>query len=139
MFSLNKSSAMHEKPHTPRSCLRWKPTGRIFKTIGLRWIPTGKMFIDSTTNVDSKPLNGSNDDIANPYECDQTLYFSAGLILHQMTFEQNSPGLVLHQMTFEQIGSSLILQSLMSFDHISSSLVPQCQMASAGISSGPIS
>ncbi|GJY88383.1 retrovirus-related pol polyprotein from transposon TNT 1-94 [Tanacetum coccineum] len=77
MFSLNKSSAMHEKPHTPRSCLRWKPTGRIFKTVGLRWIPTGKMFTDSTTNIDSEPLNGSNDDIANPYECDQTLYFSA--------------------------------------------------------------
>ncbi|GJW10809.1 hypothetical protein Tco_1576636 [Tanacetum coccineum] len=32
-FSLNKSSAVHEKPHTPRSCLRWKPTGRIFKTV----------------------------------------------------------------------------------------------------------
>ncbi|GJT91567.1 hypothetical protein Tco_1080412 [Tanacetum coccineum] len=43
-FSLNKSSAVHEKPNTPRSCLRWKPTGRIFKTAGLRWIPTGKMF-----------------------------------------------------------------------------------------------
>ncbi|GKC84224.1 hypothetical protein Tco_1139941, partial [Tanacetum coccineum] len=62
---------------------------------------------------------------------------SNGLVLHQMTFEQNSLGLVLHQMTFEQIGSSLALQRLMSFDHISSSLVPQCQMASAGISSGP--
>ncbi|GJX37181.1 hypothetical protein Tco_0250484 [Tanacetum coccineum] len=95
----------------------------------LRWIPTGKMFTNSTTNVDSEPLSGSNDDIANPYECDQTLYFSActfnssaGLVLHQMTldhsssslgphclmtFEQNSSGLVLHQMTFEQIGSSL--------------------------------
>ncbi|GKA44358.1 hypothetical protein Tco_0737082 [Tanacetum coccineum] len=36
MFSLNKSSAVHEKPHTPRSCLRWKPTGRISKTVGLR-------------------------------------------------------------------------------------------------------
>ncbi|GJW33888.1 hypothetical protein Tco_0053920 [Tanacetum coccineum] len=34
-FSLNKSSAVHEKPHTPRSCLRWKPTGRIFKTVSL--------------------------------------------------------------------------------------------------------
>ncbi|GJR72797.1 hypothetical protein Tco_0085162 [Tanacetum coccineum] len=49
----NKSSAVHEKPHTPRSCLRWKPTGRIFKTVSLRWIPTGKVFIDSTTKVDS--------------------------------------------------------------------------------------
>ncbi|GKA59952.1 hypothetical protein Tco_0759265 [Tanacetum coccineum] len=73
-FSLNKSSAVHEKPHTPRSCLRWKPTGRIFKTVSLRWIPTGKVFIDSTTKVDSEPPNGSNDDITNPYECNQTLY-----------------------------------------------------------------
>ncbi|GJX28826.1 hypothetical protein Tco_0236905 [Tanacetum coccineum] len=77
-FSLNKSSVVHEKPHTPRSCLRWKPTGRIFKTVSLRWIHTGKMFTDSTTKVDSEPSNGSNDDITNPYECNQTLYFSAG-------------------------------------------------------------
>ncbi|GJZ07707.1 hypothetical protein Tco_0541500 [Tanacetum coccineum] len=76
-FSLNKSSARHEKPNTPRSCLRWKPTGRIFKTAGLRWIPTGKMFTDSITKVDSEPPNSSNDDITNPYECDQTLNVSA--------------------------------------------------------------
>nr|GEV29983.1 retrovirus-related Pol polyprotein from transposon TNT 1-94 [Tanacetum cinerariifolium] len=57
-FSSNKSSVVHEKPNTPRSCLRWNPTGRIFKTAGLRWIPTGKMFIDFTTNVDIEPLNG---------------------------------------------------------------------------------
>ncbi|GJT87060.1 hypothetical protein Tco_1068777 [Tanacetum coccineum] len=73
-----KSSAVHEKPNTPKSCLRWKPTGRIFKIAGLRWIPTGKMFTDNTTNVDSEPPNGSNDDITNPYECDQTLNVSAG-------------------------------------------------------------
>ncbi|GKF01187.1 hypothetical protein Tco_0028110 [Tanacetum coccineum] len=72
-FSPTKSSAVHEKPNTPRSCLRWKPTGRIFKIAGLRWIPTGKMFTDNTTKVDSEPPNGSNDDITNPYECDQTL------------------------------------------------------------------
>ncbi|GJU21093.1 hypothetical protein Tco_1154435 [Tanacetum coccineum] len=71
-----KSSAVHEKT-SPRSCLRWKPTGRIFKTIGLRWIPTGKMFTDITTKVDSEPPNGLNDDITNPYECDQTLNVSA--------------------------------------------------------------
>nr|GEV65110.1 putative reverse transcriptase domain-containing protein [Tanacetum cinerariifolium] len=48
-FSSNKSFAMHEKPNTPRSCLRWKSMGRIFKTAGLRWIPTGNMFTDCTT------------------------------------------------------------------------------------------
>ncbi|GJX25334.1 retrovirus-related pol polyprotein from transposon TNT 1-94 [Tanacetum coccineum] len=104
-FSLNKSSAVHEKPHTPRSCLRWKPTGRIFKTVSLRWIPTGKVFIDSTTKVDSEPPNGSNDDITNPYECNQTLYVSAGTsnssavqasFFILMSFGQNSLGLVLH-------------------------------------------
>ncbi|GKD51139.1 hypothetical protein Tco_1280115 [Tanacetum coccineum] len=42
-----------------------------------RWIPTGKMFIDSTTKVDSEPPNGSNEDITNPYECNQTLNVSA--------------------------------------------------------------
>ncbi|GJX72208.1 hypothetical protein Tco_0309379 [Tanacetum coccineum] len=40
-------------------------------------IPTRKMFTDYTTKVDSEPPNGSNDDITNPYECDQTLNVSA--------------------------------------------------------------
>ncbi|GJS08850.1 hypothetical protein Tco_0365646 [Tanacetum coccineum] len=46
---------------------------KIFKIAGLRWIPTGKMFTDNTTKVDSEPSNGSNDDITNSSECDQTL------------------------------------------------------------------
>ncbi|GJZ47512.1 hypothetical protein Tco_0601344 [Tanacetum coccineum] len=92
-FSPKKSSAVHEKPNTPRSCLRWKPTGRIFKIAGLRWIPTGKMFTDNTTKVDSEPPNGSNDDITNPYECDQTLNVSAGLALQrQMASADNTSG-----------------------------------------------
>ncbi|GJR83902.1 hypothetical protein Tco_0154687 [Tanacetum coccineum] len=36
-ISLNKSSVVHEKPNTPRSCFRWIPTGRFFKLAGLRW------------------------------------------------------------------------------------------------------
>ncbi|GJT28981.1 retrovirus-related pol polyprotein from transposon TNT 1-94 [Tanacetum coccineum] len=79
-FSPNTSSTVHEKPNTPRSCLKWKPTGRIFKTAGLRWIPTGKIFTSNTTKVDSEPLNGSNEDITNPYECQQTLNVSAGTL-----------------------------------------------------------
>ncbi|GJR03772.1 hypothetical protein Tco_0526756 [Tanacetum coccineum] len=69
-ISPNKTSVVHEKPNTPRSCLRWKPTSRIFKTASLRWIPTGNMFTDSTTMVDNEPLNGSNED-------EQTLNVSA--------------------------------------------------------------
>ncbi|GJZ40746.1 hypothetical protein Tco_0587632 [Tanacetum coccineum] len=65
---------------TPRSCLRWKPTGKIFKTVGLKWVPTGKIFTSSTTKVDSEPTNGSNDDITNQYACKQTLDVSAGTL-----------------------------------------------------------
>ncbi|GKA66130.1 hypothetical protein Tco_0765938 [Tanacetum coccineum] len=71
---------MYEKLNTPRSCLRWNSTGKIFKTASLGWIPTGKMFTDSTTKLDSEPPNGLNDDITNRYECDQTLNVSAGTL-----------------------------------------------------------
>ncbi|GJX36079.1 hypothetical protein Tco_0247636 [Tanacetum coccineum] len=77
-FSIKKTFVVHEKTMTPRSCLRWKPTDKIFKTVGLRWIPTRKIFTSSTTKVDSEPTNGSNDDITNQYECKQTLDISAG-------------------------------------------------------------
>nr|GEU29442.1 actin-binding, cofilin/tropomyosin type [Tanacetum cinerariifolium] len=52
-FSIKKNSVVHEKTMTPRSCLRWKPTGKIFKTICLRWVPTGKIFNSSTIKVNS--------------------------------------------------------------------------------------
>ncbi|GKE05581.1 hypothetical protein Tco_1397599, partial [Tanacetum coccineum] len=54
-FSIKKISVVHEKIITPRSCLRWKPTGKIFKTAGLRWVPTGKIFTSNTIKVDSEP------------------------------------------------------------------------------------
>ncbi|GKA01287.1 hypothetical protein Tco_0673952 [Tanacetum coccineum] len=78
-FSPQKTSVVYEKT-SPRSCLRWIPTGKIFKLAGLRWISTGKMFIDITTKVDSEPPNGSNKDITNPYECYQTLNVCAGTL-----------------------------------------------------------
>ncbi|GJY07475.1 hypothetical protein Tco_0374529 [Tanacetum coccineum] len=78
-FSPKKTSAVYEKT-SPRSCLRWKSTGKIFTTVGLKWIPTGKLFDSCTSKVDSEPPNGSNDDITNPYECDQTLNVSAGIL-----------------------------------------------------------
>ncbi|GJX83683.1 hypothetical protein Tco_0333164 [Tanacetum coccineum] len=68
-------SAVYEKT-SPRSCLRWKPTGRIFNTVGLRWVPTRKIFTSSITKVDSEPPNDSNEDITNRYECEQTLNVS---------------------------------------------------------------
>ncbi|GKA09693.1 hypothetical protein Tco_0689126 [Tanacetum coccineum] len=58
--------------------LRWKPTGRIFESVGLRWIPTGKLFDSCTSKVDSEPPHGSNVDIPHIHECKQTLDVSAG-------------------------------------------------------------
>ncbi|GJT81262.1 hypothetical protein Tco_1055604 [Tanacetum coccineum] len=74
---LFKTKEMIEKETYNELSRRWKPTGRIFKIAGLRWIPTGKMFTSSTTKVDSKTSNGSNEDISNPHECEKTLDVSA--------------------------------------------------------------
>ncbi|GKD29524.1 hypothetical protein Tco_1240302 [Tanacetum coccineum] len=76
-FSPNKTSAVYEKT-SPRSDLRWKPIGRIFKSVGLRWIPTGKLFDSCTSKVDSELPHGLNVDTPNIHECKQTLDVSAG-------------------------------------------------------------
>nr|GEW81692.1 hypothetical protein [Tanacetum cinerariifolium] len=126
-FSPNKSSVVHEKTNTPRSCLRWIPTCRIFNNIGLKWVPTGKTFTSSTTMVDCKPPNGSNDYITDLYKCDQTLNVSActlNLSADQhpcfmiMAYVDNTPGPVpqrkessgpaLHEMTPATISSGLV-------------------------------
>ncbi|GJT66586.1 hypothetical protein Tco_1018066 [Tanacetum coccineum] len=52
-FSPNKTSVVYEKTSF-RSDLRWKPTGRIFKSVGLRWIPIGKTFDSCTGKVDNE-------------------------------------------------------------------------------------
>ena len=69
-LSKTKTSAASDKKTTSRSYIRWIPTGKVFKTIGLRWIPTGKSFdsctktngsvhhhdkeVETTTTVDSE-------------------------------------------------------------------------------------
>ncbi|GKD13326.1 hypothetical protein Tco_1197733 [Tanacetum coccineum] len=85
--------------HTPNACtpkLRsnnqmWKPTGRIFNTVGLRWVPTGKIFTSSTTKVERKPPHASNEDITNLYECEQTLNVSASTLNLCIGLVQNIP------------------------------------------------
>ncbi|GJW90850.1 hypothetical protein Tco_0168403 [Tanacetum coccineum] len=64
----------NNKPVEPKSHIR-KPRRK--NAIGQRWIPTRKLFDSCTSKVNSEPLNGSNDDITNPYECNQTLNVSA--------------------------------------------------------------
>nr|GFA79330.1 hypothetical protein [Tanacetum cinerariifolium] len=114
-FSPNKTSAVYEKI-SPRSDLRWKPTGRIFKSVGLRWLPTRKLFDSCTSTVESKPTHGSNEDISKIHECKQTLDLSA---------DQNSSDPAPECQT-------------MASDQNSSEPAPECQtMALDQISSDP--
>nr|GEX19187.1 hypothetical protein [Tanacetum cinerariifolium] len=93
-FSPNNTCDVYEKT-SPRSDLRWKPTGRIFQSVGLRWIPTRKLFDSCTSKVDSELPNGSNVYIPNIHECKQTLNLSAelesifGLLFDEYFSEEN--------------------------------------------------
>nr|GEU63385.1 hypothetical protein [Tanacetum cinerariifolium] len=71
------------------------------ETFGLRWVPTRKILTSSTTKVDSKPTNGSNKDITDQYEYEQTLDVSAGTLnlsaelgIHDHSNEPSSSKLV---------------------------------------------
>nr|GEU66867.1 hypothetical protein [Tanacetum cinerariifolium] len=112
-FLIQKTFVVQKKTMTHRSCLRWKSMGKIFKIVGLRWVPTGKIFASSTTKVDSEPLNGSNANITNQYECKQTLDVSAGFKefssdVQAMTFDHNSSELGLHNHNNEYSRSNLV-------------------------------
>ncbi|GJU51039.1 hypothetical protein Tco_1220594 [Tanacetum coccineum] len=122
-FSIKKTSIVPEKIMTPRSCLRWKPTGNFFKTVGLRWVPTGKIFTSSTTKVDSEPTKCSNEDITNQYECKQTLDVSAGTLnlSSGMTSDRNSSELRIHDHNNEQSSSKLVPKVVPSADKTATS------------------
>ncbi|GJZ80086.1 hypothetical protein Tco_0644923 [Tanacetum coccineum] len=76
-FLLIRPSVVYEKT-SPRSDLRWKPTGRILKTIGLRWIPTRKILASYISKDDCESTHGSNVNIHNIHKCKQTLDLSEG-------------------------------------------------------------
>ncbi|GJV26688.1 hypothetical protein Tco_1383136 [Tanacetum coccineum] len=126
-FSPNKSFVVFEKT-SPRSCLRWKPTSRILKTVGLRWVPTRHIFAFYTSKADNDSTHGSNVDISKIRKCKQTLDLSAADIsetsvevdlklIRRMTFEHNSSSLdpQCQKMMFKQNGSSLAPQRQQKF------------------------
>ncbi|GJW04894.1 hypothetical protein Tco_1563750 [Tanacetum coccineum] len=127
---------------TPRSCLRWQPTGRILKTVCLRWVPTGRLFNSCTSKVESEPTHGSNVDIYHIHACKQTLGLSAGTsfngqkqqridITADALYNEKQENLRVWLLKFYEIFK-------MTFEHSSSSLGRQCQMASAeNNTSGP--
>ncbi|GJT92101.1 hypothetical protein Tco_1080946 [Tanacetum coccineum] len=56
--SHRKTTTVPTKTRSPKSCLRWQPTGRILKTVCLRWVPTGRLFNSCTSKVESTSFNG---------------------------------------------------------------------------------
>ncbi|GJW03236.1 hypothetical protein Tco_1562092 [Tanacetum coccineum] len=122
-FSIKKTSVVHEKIMTPRSCLRWKPTGKIFKSVGLRWVPTGKIFTSSTTKVDNEPPNGSNEDITNQNECEQTLdgFKEFSYDEQAIASDHNSSELGIHDHNNEQSSSNLVPKVVPSTDKTATS------------------
>nr|GEW67043.1 hypothetical protein [Tanacetum cinerariifolium] len=128
-LSIKKTLIVQKKTTTPRSCLRWTPTGRIFKTVGLRWVSTGKIFTSSTTKVDSEPPNGSNAYITNQYECEQTLDVSAGTLnlSARTSFNPKEEGLrvcselEIHDHSNEPSSSKLVLKVVPSTEKTATS------------------
>ncbi|GKB67509.1 hypothetical protein Tco_0928921, partial [Tanacetum coccineum] len=151
-FSIKKTSVVHKKTMTPRSCLRWKPTGKFLKEVNSRlrilrlFVLDGlrqeKTFASSTTKVESEPPNGSNADITNQCESKQALNVSAAdqaSVFMEMTSVHISSGLVLHQMMSDHNSSDLAPQRQeMSVENVSSGLVPQGQKASDYDNSDPV-
>ncbi|GKA04075.1 hypothetical protein Tco_0676856 [Tanacetum coccineum] len=98
-FSPNKNSVVYEKT-SHRADLRWKTTGRIFKSVGLRWIPIGKLFDSCTSKVDSELTHSLNVDILNIHECKQTLDVSVGTSIN---VQQGTKGLDLSEVHYRYV------------------------------------
>ncbi|GKF10129.1 hypothetical protein Tco_0048055 [Tanacetum coccineum] len=87
-------------------------------------MPTGKMFTDCITKVDREPPNGSNEDITNPYECDQTLNVSASAVQEVVStgtpsstrIDQDTPYTSTSQ-TIQEAQSHVIPTSVEEDDH----------------------
>ncbi|GJS55082.1 hypothetical protein Tco_0628444 [Tanacetum coccineum] len=76
-FSYKKNTTVPEKTRTPRSCLRWQPTGRILKTVCLR--PRSSMFKRCLIAADQ----------ASVFLAMTSVHISSGLVIHQMTSDHN--------------------------------------------------
>ncbi|GJS23731.1 retrovirus-related pol polyprotein from transposon TNT 1-94 [Tanacetum coccineum] len=155
-FSNKKTTTVPEKTMNPRSCLRWKPTGRIFSNVRLRWIPTGKLLNSCTGKVDSEPAHGSIVDIPHIHACKQTLGLSAGTSFNgqkQQRIDLNADALYNEKQENLRVWLLKLLISKkpvpecsdlapqrqeMSVENVSSGLVPQGQKASDYDNSDPV-
>ncbi|GJZ22904.1 integrase, catalytic region, zinc finger, CCHC-type containing protein [Tanacetum coccineum] len=112
-FSNKKTTTILEKTMNPRSCLRWKPTGRIFSNVRLRWIPTGKLFNSCMDKI--KPRSSWQRRLNNTVQASffikrRLIAADQASVFMAMTFEQRSSSLILHQITFDHNRSELGIQ-----------------------------
>ncbi|GKF43718.1 hypothetical protein Tco_0130270 [Tanacetum coccineum] len=95
------------------------------------------MFTDYTTKVDSEPPNGSNDDITNPYECDQTLNVGASTTNLSVGSRDSNLMHINNDVCSHQFRPRSSSIDDMTSVHISSGLALQRHMASTDNTSGP--
>ncbi|GJR50059.1 hypothetical protein Tco_1400580 [Tanacetum coccineum] len=138
-FSNKKTTTVPEKTMNPRSCLRWKPTGRIFSNVRFRWIPTGKLFNSCTGKVDSEPTHVSIVDIPHIHASKQTLGLSAGISFNgqkQQRIDLNADALYNEKQENLRVWprSSMFKRRLIAADQASVFMA----MMSVHISSGPV-
>ncbi|GKB37044.1 hypothetical protein Tco_0881986, partial [Tanacetum coccineum] len=125
-FSNKKTTTVPEKIMTPRSCLRWQPTGRIPSTdLSSARMVSQKMSYKAMTFEHNNSSLGrqcqmasAENNTSGPVPQYQASVFMA------MTFEQRSSSLVLHQMTSDHNRSELGIHDH-SIEQSSSKLVPK--------------
>ncbi|GJR57299.1 hypothetical protein Tco_1499461 [Tanacetum coccineum] len=83
-FSNKKTTTVPEKKMNPRSCLRWKPTGRIFSNVRLRYIV--QSYKGRTQSLVAEKTDISENRASRNFD----------LMINILTFEQRSSSLVLH-------------------------------------------
>ncbi|GKE06269.1 hypothetical protein Tco_1398287 [Tanacetum coccineum] len=88
----SQSTANGSKPK-PRCNTQTSKNWLASKTsyVTTKTVPTRKIFTSSTTKVDYEPTNGSNADMTNQYECEQTLDVSAGTLNLSADYDNPDP------------------------------------------------
>ena len=71
-------SNMHKRSRNPCYSLKWIPTGRTFKQVGLIWIPTGKLLTYGKAMVDLETLKCSDMSVPDLHVDGQKCDVSAG-------------------------------------------------------------
>ncbi|GKB77033.1 hypothetical protein Tco_0943928 [Tanacetum coccineum] len=126
-FSIKKTSVVHKKTMTPRSCLRWKPKGKVSKIVGLRYSLKYSTSVQASVINVKMTFEHNSSDLAPQRQmvsAENNTSGPAPFLNVQMMSVHISSGLVLHQMTSDHNRSELRIQDH-SNEQTSSKLVPK--------------